>query len=42
MMRQIGLVTRREFTSYFATPLAFVFIVVFLLATGLSTFYLGG
>ena len=42
MMRQIGLVTRREFNSYFATPLAFVFIVVFLLATGLSTFYLGG
>ena len=42
MMRQVGLVTRREFNSYFATPLAFVFIFVFLLATGLSTFYLGG
>lgn len=40
--RQIELVTRREFNSYFATPLAFVFIFVFLLATGLSTFYLGG
>ena len=33
----VGLVTRREFNSYFATPLAFVFIFVFLLATGLST-----
>ena len=42
MMGQMLLVTRREFNSYFATPLAFVFIFVFLLATGLSTFYLGG
>ncbi len=35
-------ITRREFAGYFATPLAFVFIIVFLLANGLATFYLGG
>ena len=34
-------VTAREFAGYFATPLAFVFIIVFLLANGLATFYLG-
>ena len=31
----------REFKSYFATPLAFVFIVIFLFAMGAFTFYLG-
>ncbi|HEY5347990.1 MAG TPA: ABC transporter permease [Rhizomicrobium sp.] len=34
-------VMRREFASYFATPLAFVFIVIFLLAMGSFTFYVG-
>jgi len=34
-------VFRREFKSYFATPLAFVFIVIFLFAMGAFTFYLG-
>ncbi len=33
---------RRELTGYFATPLAYVFIVIFLFATGVFTFYLGG
>ena len=32
---------RREFAGYFSTPLAFVFIVVFLFATGIFTFYVG-
>jgi len=32
---------KREFASYFATPLAYVFIVIFLLATGSFTFYVG-
>jgi ABC-2 type transport system permease protein len=32
----------RELRSYFATPLAYVFIVIFLALTGLFTFYLGG
>lgn len=42
MMRAIRAITAREFGGYFATPLAFVFIIVFLLANGLATFYLGG
>ncbi len=40
-MNTLITITRREFSSYFATPLAFVFIIVFLLANGLATFYLG-
>jgi len=40
-MSQLWTITRREFAGYFSTPLAFVFIVVFLLANGLATFYLG-
>jgi len=34
-------VFRREFEGYFATPLAYVFIVIFLLAMGSFTFYFG-
>ena len=33
---------RREFAAYFATPLAYVFIVIFLVFSGIFTFYLGG
>ena len=40
-MSMLGPVFAREFKSYFATPLAFVFIVIFLLAMGAFTFYLG-
>lgn len=40
-MNMLWTVTKREFAGYFATPLAFVFIIVFLLANGLATFYLG-
>jgi ABC-2 type transport system permease protein len=32
---------KREFAAYFATPLAYVFIVIFLFATGAFTFYVG-
>jgi ABC-2 type transport system permease protein len=35
-------VFRREFQAYFATPLAYVFIVIFLALSGAFTFYLGG
>ncbi len=38
-MRQTLAVFRRELASYFATPLAYVFIVVFLFSTGIFTFY---
>jgi gliding motility-associated transport system permease protein len=41
-MRNVGIVLRREFASYFATPLAFVFIVIFLVLAGIFAFYLGG
>jgi ABC-2 type transport system permease protein len=41
-MRNIGAVFRRELASYFATPVAYVFIIIFLLLTGIFTFYLGG
>jgi ABC-2 type transport system permease protein len=34
-------VFRREFAGYFATPLAYVFIIIFLLAMGSFTFYFG-
>jgi ABC-2 type transport system permease protein len=33
---------RRELASYFATPVAYVFIVIFLVLAGAFTFYLGG
>lgn len=33
---------KREFASYFATPLALVFIVIFLLLSGVFAFYMGG
>jgi len=33
---------KRELGGYFATPVAYVFIVIFLFLTGIFTFYLGG
>jgi ABC-2 type transport system permease protein len=35
-------VMRRELGGYFATPVAYVFLVIFLVMTGVFTFYLGG
>src|SRR5580658_9825417 len=34
-------VFKREFASYFATPIAFVFLIIFLFAMGVFTFYIG-
>jgi len=42
MMDAVGVVFRREFRAYFATPLAYVFLVIFLVLQGVFTFYLGG
>jgi ABC-2 type transport system permease protein len=41
-MGTVGVVFRRELASYFATPLAYVFIVIFLVMAGTLTFYVGG
>ena len=40
-MNHIFAITRRELISYFSTPLAYVFIVIFLVLTSTFTFYLG-
>lgn len=41
-MRNVGIIMRRELASYFATPLAYVFILIFLILANAFTFYLGG
>ncbi len=41
-MRALGPVFRRELASYFVTPLAYVFLVIFLALLGALTFYAGG
>jgi ABC-2 type transport system permease protein len=40
-MRNTLIIFRRELAAYFATPLAYVFIVIFLAMSGVFTFYLG-
>jgi ABC-2 type transport system permease protein len=41
-MTDVGAVYRRELASYLATPVAYVFVVIFLVLSGSFTFYLGG
>lgn len=41
-LHMIGVIFKRELASYFATPLALVFIVIFLISSGAFAFYLGG
>lgn len=41
-MNELVAIFRRELAGYFATPLAFVFIVIFLFTMGAFTFYMGG
>ena len=40
-MNAVSVIFRRELASYFATPVAYVFIVIFLLLSAAFTFYLG-
>jgi ABC-2 type transport system permease protein len=37
----IWVLFKRELASYFATPIAYVFMVIFLFLSGIFTFYLG-
>jgi len=41
-MNKVWVVFRRELRSYFATPLAYVFIVIFLVLAAVFTFQVGG
>ncbi len=40
-MRNLRVIAKRELRSYFSTPLAYVFIVIFLALTGAFAFYIG-
>jgi ABC-2 type transport system permease protein len=40
-MNAVGTIFKRELASYFETPVAYVYIVIFLLLAGTFTFYLG-
>ncbi len=40
--RTIGRICRRELAAYFTSPLAYVFIVIFLVLAGALTFFVGG
>ncbi len=41
-MSNVGIIFKRELASYFATPLAYIFIVIFLIMNGIFTFDMGG
>ena len=40
-MHNVIAIARRELTSYFLTPLAYIFIVIFLAMAGTFTFFVG-
>jgi ABC-2 type transport system permease protein len=40
-LRNVSAVFKREFVSYFTTPVAYVFLIVFLALAGALTFYIG-
>jgi len=40
-MRNVAVLFRRELTGYFATPIAYVFLAIFVFLAGVFTFYLG-
>lgn len=40
-MNNVWILFKRELSGYFATPIAYVFIVIFLFLSGIFTFYLG-
>lgn len=40
-MSPINIILKRELSAYFATPVAYIFIIIFLMLSGVFTFYLG-
>jgi hypothetical protein len=41
-VRNTSIIARREFVAYFSTPLATVFLIIFIALTGAFAFYVGG
>ena len=41
-MKPVAVILRRELASYFATPIAYVVLVIFLVMANLFAFWLGG
>jgi len=41
-MGNLGIIFKRELMGYFSTPLAYIFIVIFLITNGIFTFDMGG
>jgi ABC-2 type transport system permease protein len=41
LLQNISIICRRELAGYFATPLAYVFIIIFLVLAGVLTFFVG-
>ena len=42
LVRNTWIIAKREFVAYFATPLATVFLIIFVALTGAFAFYVGG
>lgn len=40
-MNSVNVILNRELSSYFATPVAYIFIIIFLMLSGVFTFYIG-
>lgn len=40
-MNAVNVILKRELASYFATPVAYIFMIIFLMLAGVFTFYLG-
>lgn len=41
-MQQLTAIYKRELSAYFLTPIAYIFLIIFLVLSGIFTFYLGG
>ncbi len=41
-MREVFAITKRELKNYFTTPMAYIFMMIFVILCGVFTFYVGG